>query len=206
MVVALGSLCYADPQPNLVVNGGFETGDFSGWTVSGNITPCLFVGTAGYAGCIPTTSLGGHSGTYAAELGNAGGDATLSEVLNTTGDGTFDITFWLASQSYGTPVNDFSVSWGGTTLMSAVNLPAFGYTEYEFAGLTAAGPTTVLTFEFRNDPSYFVLDDVSVVDPPRMPEPAGAGGIGVLLAILMMERRRRGRAVIHKRVSLPENC
>lgn len=160
----------ADPFANVVTNGGFETGDFSGWALSGNTTPCDFVGTTGDARCIPTTALGPNTGIYAAELGNAGGDATLSQTLSTTGPGTYDVSFWLASQDYGTTNNDFSVSWGGQTLLSAVNLAAFGYTRYDFSGLTAAGATTVLSFTFRNDPSYFALDDVSVVDP--VPEPA----------------------------------
>ena len=183
------AVCQADPLTNIVTNGGFETGTFAGWALTGTVTPCDFVGTSGDVRCIPTTAFGGNTGAYAAELGNAGGDATLSQTLTTTGPGTYDVSFWLASQNYGTPLNDFSVTWGGTTLMSAVNLGAFGYTRYDFSGLTAAGSTTVLSFTFRNDPSFFALDDVSVVDPVF--EPAVWPSLGLMLAALLLLAPRR---------------
>lgn len=188
-VLLAGSFCYADPMTNLVVNGGFETGNFTGWSVSGNVTPCLFVGTAGDARCIPTTAYGGETGNYAAELGNSGGDASLSQAIQTTGTGTYEVSFWLASQSYGTPSNDFSVTWGNTTLMSGINLPAFGYTQYDFKGLTAAGPTTTLQFKFQNNPSFLTLDNVAVVD--AVPEPGLLGLLGFLPAAALTMRRRK---------------
>ncbi len=184
------AVCQADPQ--LVTNGGFETGNFSGWTASGNITPCVFVGTGNDARCIPTTAFGPNSGAYAAELGNAGADASLSQTITTTGAGTYDVSFWLASQNYGTPDNDFSVTWGGVTLMSATNLGPFGYTKFDFSGLTAANSTTALTFTFHNNPSYFALDNVSVVDP--VPEPAPFAAWSLLLALPLYGVLRRRSA------------
>jgi hypothetical protein len=65
--------------------------------------------------------------------------------------------------------------------MSAVNLGPFGYTKFDFSGLAAAGATTVPAFTFHNTPSYFALDDVSVVDP--VPEPGPLAAMGLLLAL-----------------------
>jgi len=193
--LAAAGICQANPV-NLVTNGSFETGNFSGWTLTGNTAWCLFVGTSGDTSCYPTTSIGPQSGTYAAELGNAGGDATLSQSIATTGGGTFDVSFWLASQAFDPPSNDFSVTWGGTTLMSQVNLPAFGYTKYDFSGLTAAGPTTTLAFHFENNPSYFILDSISVVDPPAaVPEPSTMVPLGLAAAIAVVAAGRRKRAL-----------
>ena len=179
--------------PELVTNGGFETGDFTGWTVSGNVTSCLFVGVAGDPRCTPTTGIGPHSGNYAAQLGNNGGDASLSQVLNTPVGASYEVKFWLANQDYGTPVKDISVTWGSQTLYSAVNLPPFGNTYYDFAGLAAASDTTLLTFTFRNDPSYFILDDVSAKDPPgtpaSLPEPGSLAALGLLLAPVVLRYR-----------------
>lgn len=197
-LLALAGICYADPSTNLVTNGGFETGSFSGWSLSGNVTPCLFVGTSSDARCIPTTGLGGHSGAYAAELGNSGGDAILSQSINTSAGGTYELTFWLASQAYSTPSNDFSVSWGGTTLMSGVNLPAFGYTLYDFTGLTATGASTILSFRFQNNPSYFALDDISVADPRGVPESHSAVVLSVLLCGLLFHALRRRGGLAHE--------
>ncbi len=192
-LLATAGLIHADPLANLVVNGGFETGTFSGWTLSGNATACVFVGIAGDTRCVPSAAYGGRTGLYAAELGNYGADAVLSQVISTTVGSTYEVSFWLASQSYGTPSNDFSVTWGGTTLLNAANLSGFGYTQYDFTGLTAAGSSTVLTFAFHNNPSYFALDDISVVDP--VPEPLGAGFAGLLslVTIPLVLRRRECR-------------
>lgn len=65
--------------------------------------------------------------------------------------------------------------------MSAVNMSSFGYTRFDFSGLAAPGPSTVLTFSFHNSPSYFALDDVSVVDP--VPEPAPLAALGLLVTL-----------------------
>jgi len=195
LAVTLG-IAWADPLPNLVVNGGFETGSFSGWTVTGNTTPCLFVGTTNDPRCIPTTGIGPHSGNYAAELGNAGGDAFLSQNLATTAGTTYELTFWLAVQNYGTPLNDFSVTWNGKQIFSETNITSQGYTEYEFTGLAATGNSTALTFGFRDDPSYLVLDDVSVVDPPSTPEPGTLGLFGAPLVLALLRPRRSWAATV----------
>lgn len=194
LVLSLGlGIAQAD-NANLVVNGGFETGDFSGWTESGDLSPCLFVGTYGGAGtdgsCYPTTAIDPHSGGFAAYLGNNDADAFLSQVITTnTPGGTYNVTFWLASQS-AVPPTDFYVYWGSRVLTYMSGLPEFGWTEYTFSGLSAAGPTTTLTFGFRDDATYLALDDISVVDPV-VPEPSALIPAGVMLLLLALWQLRR---------------
>jgi len=66
------------------------------------------------------------------------------------------------------PVNNFSVMWGGVTLLSLTNItPGFGYTEHTF-NVTATSASTALQFSFANSFGAWELDDVSV-------EPAGVG-------------------------------
>jgi len=186
LVAALG---ISQADPNLVVNGGFETGDFTGWAVSGDLSPCLFVGTIGDAGsngsCDPTTAIAPENGNFAAYLGNNDADAYLSQnIVTNAANGTYTISFWLASQS-AVPPTDFYVYWGGRTLMYQGNLPQFGWRQYTFTGLTASGQTTNLMFGFRDDATYLALDNISVVDPPAaVPEPSALIPVVLLLTCL----------------------
>jgi hypothetical protein len=140
-------------KANLVVNGGFETGDFTGWTQGGNLG---FTGVSGtFGGQAP------HGGNFQAFLGPIGSDGTLTQNLATTGGGFYTLDYWLYLFP-GTP-NDFAVKWGGATIAGSVltNSGPFGYTEYTFNVFTSTN-ITALEFDFRDDPSYFLLDDISV--------------------------------------------
>jgi len=156
---------------SLVVNGGFETGDFTGWTLVGDTV------TGGPSGFIydAVESLANdasygfdvvHSGNYGAFLGD---DqlATLAQTLATAPGQNYLLSLWLDNPAAGS-LQVFQVNWGGTMLYDVTNPPAFDWTNLEFI-VTAAGTTTLLQFGAENDPSYFGLDDVSVtpVPPPE---------------------------------------
>jgi hypothetical protein len=135
---------------NLVLNGGFETGNFSSWMTSGNLADTFVTTGSQYA----------HSGTYGAQLGPSGSLGYLSQTLATTAGTSYLLSFWLDSPDGKTP-NEFLVSWNGTNLFDQVNLGTTGWTNLQFT-VTATGSNTTLEFGFRNDPSYFGLDDISV--------------------------------------------
>ena len=139
--------------PNLVLNGGFETGDFSGWTTNGNFTyTSVATGSTYYA----------HSGTFGAQLGPSGSLGFISQTLATTAGTSYLLSFWLDSPDGKTP-NEFLVSWNGNTLLDQISLPVIGWTNIQFV-VTATGTSTVLQFGFRDDPAYLGLDDISVVN------------------------------------------
>jgi uncharacterized repeat protein (TIGR03803 family) len=144
----------AAPQGGLVQNGGFETGDFTGWILSG-ITNATFVDDSSVSGITP------HSGIFEAASGASGSLGYLSQTLSTVAGARYLLSFWLDSPDGSTP-NEFLVSWNRTTLFNQTNLPAISWTNLQFT-VTATGTSTALQFGFRDDPSWLALDDVSVV-------------------------------------------
>jgi hypothetical protein len=169
---AASSLCDA-MAGNLVLNCGFETGDFTDWTVTLN---------TGFSSVTPNAPFV-NSGTFGAQLGPVGADGSLTQVIADTA-GTVSLDFWLLNDSSGT--NDFTVEWNGvvvpTTDTPFVDAGAFPYTEEGPVTLASTGSDT-LQFFYRQDPSYLGLDDISVVQltTATTPEP---GSILLLITVV----------------------
>lgn len=179
---AFASSAFADA----VVNGGFETGDFTGWTVND---------TSNFTNIGPNP-LFAHSGTFHANLGAEGVLGSLSQNLSTTPGGTYTLSFWLANDS-GAATNEFDVLWGGTPIFTESNAPVSNYTEFTFT-LAATGASTALEFDYRNDDDFFRLDDVSV---NIVPEPS-VMWLALLGASLLCFARYRGAK--HRRLLAAE--
>ena len=174
-----------------VVNGGFETGDFTGWTLTNNIGP------NGVDSGSP------HSGTYEAFFGQATADGlvSLSQDVATTPGASYTFSFWVmaeaGSEFSGAP-DEFKASFGGTVLLDLVNVAAFPYTEYTYT-VTASSPSSEVRFDVANDASFFDLDDVSL-SAIAVPEPGsfillviGVPGIVMLVRVCGPSSRVAGK-------------
>ncbi len=147
-------------------NGDFETGDFSYWLLTGDDGMFNFVDDGSFTGIKP------FSGKFFAALGQSNLPiATLSQTLPTLPGRYYSISFWLKNPDFGdgTIPNEFSVTWGGTTLFDQIDLPTNpNWSKMQFV-VEATGPTTSLQFGFRNDRSWFGFDDISVSLLPETP-------------------------------------
>jgi hypothetical protein len=172
---------------NLVSNCGFETGDFTSWTLSGNDVPTELGYQYGVEGQDPLDSISPNSGNYQAFFADIDANATtLSQSIATTSGDEYQISFYLAQD---TPVrggysNLFSASFGGTTLTSMTAVGVQGYTQYSYDAVASAS-SSVLSFTLGNDLGEFLLDDVVVTS--ATPEPgtwlllSAAAGLCLLL-------------------------
>ena len=158
----------------LVANGGFETGDFTDWSLSGDTSYAqVSTGTVTING---TETINPHSGNSMALLATAGSLGYLSQTLSTSPGTRYFLSCWLNSPDGLTP-NGFRVSWNGSLLSDWANIPAVpgtGWTNLAFI-VTATGSSSVLQFTFQDDASYMALDDVSL-----MPVPAPSVGMAAL--------------------------
>jgi hypothetical protein len=152
---------------SLVQNGGFETGDFTSWTLVGDGTVWSPWGSDVYDAVEASSSYPSvvHSGSYGAFLGDTQ-VATLSQTLTTVPAENYLLSFWLDNPTSGS-VQRFQASWNGSSLYNITNPPAFSWTNLQFI-VTAASSSTVLQFGAENDPAYFGLDDVSVIHIPTV--------------------------------------
>jgi hypothetical protein len=191
--MATPSYCTTNFVGNLVVNCGFETGSFSGWTISGTTSN---PGGVDY-GVDAFDAQSGSFGAYMSQdLFTSTAPVVLSQTLATTAGVTYGIVFFLEQDT--TPAtgyaHTFVATFGSTTIASLAPTVAFPGTVGSFvqytATVAATGPTTVLNFAFENDDSLWSFDDVAVISLAAVPEPSTFLLAGAALGGLLLARRR----------------
>lgn len=160
-----------------ITNGGFETGDLSGWTLSGETT---------FLGVLPLVE---NTGTYGAYAGPQNALGFLSQSFAAPAGQTLDLSLFLNSSD--NTANRFEVIWNGTVIDDRTNIPADLYTRYSYV-VSSAG-TNTFTLGFLNPSTFFYLDDVSAAAATSVgvPEPATLALLGTAALGMAVLRRRQ---------------
>jgi PEP-CTERM motif len=193
--VAKATTSYCDGiSGNMVTNCGFETGDFTGWTIGG-----LTDNPGGnYYGVDAFDLNTGSVGAYMSQdfVDDGTGFVNLSQTLTTISGTNYTVSFFLEQDTAPTLgyIHTFSATWGATTLLSltpTVALPGTvgSFTQYSYT-IAATGASTALKFAFENDDNYWSFDDVSVTAVTATPEPSTLMLAGLALGGLLVARRR----------------
>lgn len=166
-IIALSSglLAALTAQGDSVLNGGFETGDLSGWSVNAASGGSDYlVASSGFAG------VSAHSGDYMLAVGAVGGQNDLfSQVVTTPGD-FYNFSFWL-SNADGQNASYLTATWNGNELLNITpSQQNFGWTQFSYTEC-ATGPTSTIGFAGRNVPAWIMIDDVKVTSASAVPEP-----------------------------------
>lgn len=143
---------------NSIVNGGFETGNFTGWTRSGTTS-------------ISTTA---HSGSFSAEAGSSSptnGNSSIAQTF-TAASGTTTLSFWYQVHCPDTVQFDWATATlrdntAGTTRTILARTCTNNNTWVQVTASITAGHSYTLTLtnrddNFAGDPTFTLFDDVAV--------------------------------------------
>ncbi len=190
---------------NIVLNPGFETGDFTNWITNDGWDVEMTSG-----GVLP------HSGTFYADTGCVGStcitnpDAAFSQTLTTVigQNYTFSFFYDLGVTNESEPGDDFAelvAQWNGATVLdaTATDLSDVGYVLFSVNEIASSTSSTI-QFLGRQDPAQLGVDDVCVdlaggscpvVGASGTPEPASMFLFGGGMAVLALVARARRRSI-----------
>ncbi len=146
--------CTGGTAPNKVLNGGFQTGSgytITDWSVafSSSSDPYVEIEGNGQGGSSQALWMGSDSGE----------NRVFQAIPGLTAGHVYFVCFYLSNGATSSP-NSFAATWNDQNVVQLINSESFGYTYFSFL-VTATG-NDVLSFEARNSPSYWYIDNVAV--------------------------------------------
>lgn len=176
--IALAATAAAQAAP-VLVNGDFELGDFSGWTLVQD------------QGLNMVDSGAQHGGDYSAFFGETGAPASITQSVATEAGHSYIVSFWLSNQGGSMnnidTHNTFQLLLDGDTVYATSDKSATNYTLYQ-TYFTAVSAATSVGFKFQHDENFWLLDDVVVAE---VPEPSTMLMLLFGLGALALQRRLR---------------
>jgi len=182
---AAGFLALAVATPaaraaELVANGGFETGDYTGWSTQ----------DAGFTSFFPVNSgVGANGSAFYAVFGATGSvDDQIFQILPTIAGEQYEVSFYVRNTSSVASEHQFA-SWEGNSIFNEQPVAV----RFEWAkitvNVTATQNGSELRLGGRDQQDIVRLDEVSVIGAIA-PEPASLGLLA-LGAATMLRRRTR---------------
>jgi hypothetical protein len=165
---------------NLVTNGGFETGDFTGWTIT--------VASCGSDFGITTNPDDAESGIYAAFFNGScpGSYDSFQQALPTVAGQNYAVSFWIDTQGSG--ARDLLVDWNGTQILNLSGSGTGAYTLYTFIEPATTSSTTL---EFQGYNTNSNPDFVDNVSASEVDEPSASLLLSIGLGLLCVKRLLR---------------
>jgi PEP-CTERM motif len=189
LALAMVAVCAATASADqLVTNGDFQTGTFSGWTVNTS-------GATNHPWTITNSGPNSYASTGCVGIecieGNSTQQGSLVQILSTVAGQTYNLSFDYSPEE-GTPT-ELLVDFGSLQVADLVNVPD-SIVHYSFDIVAPAGPLELI-FLGRQDPSYNYLDNISVSTvSAATPEPASLALFGTGIFGLVGVVRRKLRA------------
>ncbi len=193
LAIAAGLFVPIASGANIVLNSGFETGDFTNWTVSsGDSGFSWFVLKDAYA------INGPHTGTFFAETPCFGPGCITTPTsfffqdLPTVDNQTYTLTFWydLGACQDGCDPEELKVLWGGNTAFDLATTTSGttdpGWVQATVSGLLATSTIMRLEFVGRHDPGALGIDDIGISS--SIPEPSSMVLLGSGLVAIACRR------------------